>query len=50
MSDTPNLDFLRGEVNKLKDLLDDPHPGLSTWNMAVANCLDKIVQWLKPKP
>lgn len=30
-SQTPNLDYLRGEVDKLKALLDDPQPGLSTW-------------------
>jgi len=26
---TPNLDYLRFRVNKLKVLLDDPHPDLS---------------------
>lgn len=28
---TPNLDYLREQVRKLKDLLDDPQPGLMSW-------------------
>lgn len=31
MSDTPNIDELKSHVTRLKSLLDDPHPGLSTW-------------------
>jgi hypothetical protein len=30
-TDTPNIAFLREQVDGLKRLLDDPHPGLSTW-------------------
>ena len=31
-TDTPNLDRLKDEVNKLNMLLNDPQPGLPTWN------------------
>lgn len=31
MLDTANLEYLREQVTKLKALLDDPHPGFSTW-------------------
>lgn len=28
---TPNIDYLREQVAKLKMLLDDPQPGLASW-------------------
>lgn len=31
--DTPNLDELRHQVDTLKALLDDPHPGLVSWKL-----------------
>ena len=30
-SETPNIDYLLSEVTKLKELLEDPHPGLASW-------------------
>jgi hypothetical protein len=42
-NETPNLDRLRREVDILKRLLDDPHPGLITWNMAYARQMEKLV-------
>lgn len=30
-TDTPNIDYLKEQVTVLKQLLDDPHPGLTTW-------------------
>ena len=34
-------DLLR-ETSKLKDLLEDPHPDLPTWNSAVARRIETI--------
>ena len=33
---------LREIVDSLKKLLDDPHPGLITWNAMVADKLEKL--------
>ena len=43
------LDRLLLEVNKLKSLLEDPHPGLSTWCTCYAKQMDKIVNFWHPK-
>ena len=51
MEDTPNIDWLREEVNKLKSLLDDPHPGLSTWNEFYISQVKKLMNfWNAEKP
>jgi hypothetical protein len=42
MDPTPNLDFLRDRVNKLKKLLDDPHPDLFTWRQMLQDRMDEI--------
>lgn len=42
MSDTPNIDYLREHVGKLKALLDDPHPGLFTWCAAFEKHMQAI--------
>lgn len=34
-SNTPLLDALKAETKALLALLDDPHPGLMTWQSAV---------------
>jgi hypothetical protein len=47
VSDTPNLDRLRREVDILKLLLDDAHPGLITWNMAYCLQVEKIIAFWK---
>ncbi len=39
---TPNIDYLREQVTKLKALLDDPHPGLSTWCAMYGECMKSI--------
>lgn len=42
MSDTPNIDELRRLACQLKALLDDPHPGLSTWNECLLKTIHSI--------
>lgn len=42
MSDTPNLDYLREEVRRLKLLLDDPHPGNFAWCEMYGKCMKNI--------
>jgi hypothetical protein len=39
----PVLEQLKADVNRLKSLLDDAHPGLFTWNDAVHRLWKKIV-------
>ncbi len=47
MTDTPNLDYLREKVKRLNDLLNDPHPGLSTWIEAYGRVSREILDfWL----
>jgi hypothetical protein len=36
---------LTGKVAALHALLADPHPGLYTWNLCLANALDEIAEW-----
>ncbi len=45
---TPNLNNLREQVTALKALLDDPHPGLSTWRLMVAEHLKTISEFWVP--
>jgi hypothetical protein len=45
MSSTPNLDDLRQRVNHLKNLLDDPHPGLFTWVKAYSDAIKAIIEF-----
>jgi hypothetical protein len=48
-SQTPNLDDLREQVNGLKALLDDPHPGLHTWIGFYAKRMQAIADfWNQP--
>ncbi len=38
------------ELNRrLTLLLEDPHPGLMTWNMCLAEVLGKLAEYVKPK-
>lgn len=39
---TENLEELKARVNRLKGLLDDPHPGLGTWAMAYGKAMQAI--------
>ena len=51
MSDTPNLDYLREQVDALKRLLDDPHPGLSSWSKMYGARMQSISDfWNKEEP
>lgn len=43
MSEQPNLDTMKQSISFIQALLDDPHPGLSTWREALNNALDSIV-------
>ena len=36
MSNTPGIDALREDARRLLGLLDDPHPGLHTWMLALS--------------
>lgn len=45
MTTTPNIDELKGYAKKLVLLLEDPHPGLYTWNRAVQSILADIHQF-----
>lgn len=38
----PVLEQLKDNVNKLKQLLDDPQPGLYMWNSFVAERIENI--------
>lgn len=40
-----NIEALKCRVNMLKRLLDDPQPGLTTWNIAVEASLKDIVDF-----
>ena len=42
MSEQPNLKALKQSISFIQSLLDDPHPGLSTWCEALASALDDI--------
>ncbi len=42
MDDTPNLNWLREEVRRLNNLLQDAHPGLFTWQAMYAEQMTKI--------
>lgn len=42
MSDTPNLDYLKENVEKLLSLLNDPHSGLISWNEFYAERMQNI--------
>jgi len=49
MSDTPKLDELKEHVRKLSALLQDPHPGLSTWCGFYAEQMQAISEfWNQP--
>jgi hypothetical protein len=37
------LDALKQSIDFIQSLLNDPHPGLSTWREALSNALDTIV-------
>ena len=41
------IEELKVEVNKLKNLLDDPHPGLLTWNQFVRDRLIAISKFVE---
>ncbi len=49
-----DIDILKAQVVRLKNLLDDPHPGLSTWAGAFGELMEAIsknwgekLQWFK---
>jgi hypothetical protein len=42
---TPNLDFLREQVDALKRLLDDPQPGLATWSKMYGDRMQALVDF-----
>jgi len=44
-SETPNLDYLKEQVDRLQQLLNDPHPGLVTWQQAYADRVNAIVKF-----
>lgn len=46
MNSKTTIDRLREDVTKLKILLDDPQPGLATWNEMVRWRLQKISEYL----
>jgi hypothetical protein len=39
------LHELKLYTHRLKSLLDNPHPGLITWCMAVGRAVELIVKW-----
>jgi len=41
-SQTPNFDELKRLATNLKALLDDPHPGLISWGMALTSDIEAI--------
>lgn len=49
MSDTPNLDRLRELSRQLKELVDDPQPGLFTWREMLRDTLRKIAAFAPPR-
>jgi hypothetical protein len=44
-SHTPNVDLLLNEVSKLKALLEDAHPGLTTWRELYEKRLNAVASW-----
>lgn len=44
-SETANLDRLSEHINALKNLLDDPHPGLFTWVEIFAKHMEAITSF-----
>lgn len=44
-SDTPNLDFLKQEVSRLKKLLDNPYPDVAAWREDYGKCMSEIVDF-----
>lgn len=42
MSNQSNLEALGQSISFIQSLLDDPHPGLSTWCEALSNALDAL--------
>lgn len=49
-SETPNIDFLREEVNKLKYLLDNPQPGLMSWCKLYGERMQSISDFWNTEP
>jgi hypothetical protein len=40
------LEDMKVRITRIKQLLDDPHPGLFTWQRALAESMDDLcVQW-----
>lgn len=48
MTTTPNLDELKRHVSNLKALLDDPQPGLATWQNAYISAILTIGDFINP--
>jgi hypothetical protein len=44
------LEYIRNEVNKLKQLLDNPEPGLYTWMVMVGDQLKKVGDFYHTPP
>ncbi len=42
MSNQPNLDALKQSISFIQALLEDPHPGLSSWCAALSRAIDNI--------
>jgi hypothetical protein len=47
---TTLIEIVLEKTNKLKSLLEDPHPGLITWNDAVAKALMSLVKHAPRNP
>jgi hypothetical protein len=50
MSEINSLDELREEVDKLKSLLDDPHPGLMSWSCFFVERMHNITSYWHRTP
>jgi hypothetical protein len=49
VSDTPNLDWLRKKVGQLHELLEDPQPGLMSWQMFYATYVKELTEFWSDK-
>jgi hypothetical protein len=49
-TDLPNISFLREQVDALKRLLDDPHPGFVTWAAMYGDRMQALSDFWNAKP
>lgn len=45
-----DIEILKGQIVRLKNLLDDPHPGLSTWAGAFGELMEAISKNWNDRP